>query len=96
MGGQDRAARKLLELHQPGDDPAALLVRVRAAQPSGLNSYEQRVFDRVAAVAGSRLTPLEEITRQYADGGPHWFRHLRAEVPSACHFAAAEADVVPN
>jgi hypothetical protein len=76
----DLAARRILEVFQPGDDPADLLVRVRVARPDGLNPYERRVFDRVAAIAGDRIAPLAEITRQYADGGPRWFKHLRTEV----------------
>jgi hypothetical protein len=76
----DLAARRILEVYQPGDDPAGLLVRVRVASPERLRPYEQRVFDRVSAVAGDRFTPLAEITRQYADGGPRWFKHLRSEV----------------
>jgi hypothetical protein len=76
----DLAARRILEVFQPGDDPAGLLVRVRVARPEGLAPYERRVFDRVAAIAGDRFAPLAEITRQYADGGPRWFRHLRTEV----------------
>jgi hypothetical protein len=76
----DLAARRILEVFQPGDDPANLLVRVRVARPEGLNPYERRVFDRVAAIAGDRFAPLAEITRQYADGGPRWFKHLRTEV----------------
>jgi Predicted membrane protein (DUF2207) len=76
----DLAARRILEVFQPGDDPAGLLVRVRVARPDGLTRYERRVFDRVSEVAGDRFTPLAEVTRQYADGGPRWYRHLRAEV----------------
>src|SRR6266540_2996789 len=33
----DLAARRILELHQPGDDPGRLLVRVRVAEPAGLS-----------------------------------------------------------
>ena len=76
----DLAARRILEVFQPGEDPAGLLVRVRVTRPEGLNPYERRVFDRVAAIAGDRFAPLAEITRQYADGGPRWFKHLRTEV----------------
>jgi len=76
----DLAARRILEVFQPGEDPAGLLVRVRVTRPEGLNPYERRVFDRVAAIAGDRFAPLAEITRRYADGGPRWFKHLRTEV----------------
>jgi hypothetical protein len=76
----DLAARRILEVFQPGDDPAGLLVRVRMARPDGLTRFERRVFDRVSEVAGDRFTPLAEVTRQYADGGPGWYKHLRTEV----------------
>jgi hypothetical protein len=76
----DLAARRLLELFQPGPDPADLMVRVRDRSPIGLKPYEQRVFDRVAANAGDRFVPLREIRQRYADGGPNWFSSLRSEV----------------
>src|SRR6266511_579332 len=76
----DLTARRILELHQPGDDPGRLLVRVRVAEPAGLLPYERRVFDRVREIASDRLTPLDEITERYADGGPSWLRQLRTEV----------------
>jgi hypothetical protein len=76
----DLAARRILELHQPGRDPADLLVRVRVPEPEGLTSYERRVFDRVTAVAGARFVPLEDVLRGYAEGGPNWFKLFRSEV----------------
>ena len=79
----DLAARRILELHQPGDDPGRLLVRVRVAEPAGLLPYERRVFDRVREIASDRLTPLDEITERYADGGPSWLRQLRTDLRSA-------------
>ncbi len=76
----DLAARHILELHQPGDDPAAFLVRVRVAEPADLTPYEQRVFDRVQALAPDRFVRVDELTTQLADGGHRWLRHLRKEV----------------
>ena len=76
----DLAARRIVEIFQPGDDPGALLIRVRGAAPAGLNAYEQRVFDRFADWSGDRFVPLREIAARYADGGPNWFRSLRADV----------------
>jgi hypothetical protein len=76
----DLAARHIVELFQPGDNPADLAVRVRQTDPTGLTPYERRVFDRVRAIAPDRFVPLEEITKQLTDGGPAWFMQLRAEV----------------
>src|SRR5207244_3732354 len=68
------------ELHQPGPNPAAMLVRVRVDQPAGLLPYEQLVFDRVREVAGSRLVPIGEMIGHYANSGPKWLGEFRAEV----------------
>jgi hypothetical protein len=76
----DLAARHIVELYQPGDNPSDLLVRVRKDEPTGLTPYERRVLDRVRAIAPDRFVALEEITRQLTDGGPAWFMQLRAEV----------------
>jgi hypothetical protein len=76
----DLAARRILDLHQPGTDPADLVVRVREPAPAGLVAYERRVFDRLAAVAGARFTPLQEVLGAYTEGGPGWYGDLRAEV----------------
>ena len=76
----DLAARRIIELHQPGEDPAAFLIRVRVRAPAGLTAYERRVFERVRALAGDRFVRIDEITAQLADGGPWWLRHLRHEV----------------
>lgn len=76
----DLAARRIVELHQPGSDPADLLVRLRGPVPDDLAPYERRVLDRVRDIAGDRLTPLREIHQRYADGGPRWLQHLRSDV----------------
>ena len=74
----DLAARRVLDLHQPGHRPEDLLIRVRTSEPTGLTAYERRVFDRVGTA--DRFVPLAQIARRFADGGPHWFAGLRAEV----------------
>jgi hypothetical protein len=76
----DLAARHIVEFYQPGLDPAALLVKVRNPEPTGLNPYELRVFDRVKALAPEEFVPLTDITKQLADGGPAWFMQFRSEV----------------
>ena len=47
----DLAARRILELEQPGNDPGQTTVWVRDQNPRGLLSFEQRVLDRVKAAA---------------------------------------------
>src|SRR5262249_22698311 len=76
----DPAARHIVEVYQPRENPAELLVRVPTDEPTGLTPYERRVFDRVRTIAPDRFVPLEEITKQLTDGGPAWFMQLRAEV----------------
>ncbi len=76
----DLAARRILELHQPSLNPADLLIRVREPAPTGLTSYEQRLFDRFASWAGDRFVPLSQAAARYADGGPTWFAAMRTEV----------------
>src|SRR5579859_3123704 len=76
----DLAARRIVELDQPGPDPAAMLVRVRIDRPPGLLPYEQLVFDRVRQVAGSRPVPIAEMAGHYAAGGPRWMRQLHTAV----------------
>jgi Predicted membrane protein (DUF2207) C-terminal domain len=76
----DLAARRILELAQPGPDPAAILVRVRVDQPTGLLPYEQLVFDRVHETSGDRLVPVADMAGHYANSGPKWMARFRAAV----------------
>ena len=57
----DLAARRHLEFRQPGNDPAQTTVHVVTAKPTGLNRYEQMVFDRVCAVAVDGVVPLTAL-----------------------------------
>src|SRR5258705_13439461 len=54
----DLAARRFLEFRQPANDPAQTTIHVRDPSPSGLNAYEQRIFDRVARLAVDGGLPL--------------------------------------
>src|SRR5256885_10599693 len=47
----DLGARKVLEFRQPGNDPMQTTIHLPDPAPVGLNRYEQRIFDRVAALA---------------------------------------------
>src|SRR5256885_13188980 len=58
----DLAARKYLEFRQPGNDPMQTTVHIRNPNPSGLNAYERRIFDRVNGLAVGGVVPLPALT----------------------------------
>src|SRR5512142_4497 len=57
----DLAARHHLEFRQPGNDPVQTTVHVTDPRPTGLNRYEQMIFDRVAALAVGGVVPLTAL-----------------------------------
>src|SRR5215470_384482 len=57
----DLGGRKILEFRQPSDDPRHTTVHIVQTNPSGLNRYEQRVFDRVSGLAVSGVVPLTAL-----------------------------------
>jgi hypothetical protein len=75
----DLAGRRHLELRQPGDDPMQTTIHLREAA-TGLKPYEQRVADRVGAVAVGGVVPVTALTFRDADQAKRWTRRLRAEV----------------
>jgi hypothetical protein len=58
----DLAARRYLEFRQPGNDPMHTTVHVRDANPTGLTSYEQAIFDRVKGLAVNGMVPMTALT----------------------------------
>jgi hypothetical protein len=77
----DLAARKYLELYQPGDDPEQTLVRVLKSDPEGLAPYERRVLDRVVEAAGQAgAVSLAELSGGYPRDGYRWSERFREEV----------------
>jgi hypothetical protein len=77
----DLAARRYLELYQPGTDPEQILIRIRQRHVPGLAPYEQRVMDRVIAAAGTGNTvSLEELSHRYAEDGFQWSQRFAKEV----------------
>ncbi|MET7497233.1 hypothetical protein [Streptomyces sp900116325] len=78
----DLAARGLVELRQPGDDPARSTVHVTEAgrTASGLMPYEQRVLDRVTASAANGGAPIGAIAFRDDKRAASWNTALRREV----------------
>jgi len=76
----DLAARRVIELRAPDDDPAHTTVHLRQVDPPGLVPYEQRVLRRVEAVAAAGVAPLTALTFSDADQADRWMDGLRDEV----------------
>lgn len=76
----DLAARKLIEFRQPGNDPMQTTIHVREPNPSGLNAYEQRIFNRVAGLAVGGVVPLPALTFRDPDQAKAFGKRIRAEV----------------
>jgi hypothetical protein len=76
----DLAGRRLLELRQPGNDPMQTTVHVRDAAGSGLRPYEQRIMDRIGALAVGGVVPVSALTFRDEAQATRWAKRLRAEV----------------
>ncbi|WP_406099048.1 DUF2207 family protein [Streptomyces sp. NBC_01013] len=78
----DLAARGLVELRQPGDDPARSSVHVTEAgrTASGLMPYEQRVLNRVTARAANGAAPIGAIAFRDVKRAAAWNAELRQEI----------------
>lgn len=73
----DLAARKHLELYQPGNDPAGTLVRLGRVPPEQLSGYEQQVFNRVTRlIAGRGYARLADLDDHQTDGAFAWAKQL--------------------
>jgi hypothetical protein len=76
----DLAARHYLEFRQPGNDPVQTTVHVRDKNPSGLNPYERKIYDRVAGLAVGGVVPLTALTFRDATQAAAFDKRLRTDV----------------
>ncbi|MBL7498356.1 DUF2207 domain-containing protein [Frankia sp. CNm7] len=79
----DLAARRLVELRQPGGDPAQTTIHVPRPgkdDDAGLTAYERRVLDRVRGLAAGGVLPLTALTFRDPEQAKAWSRRLKAEV----------------
>ncbi|WP_328318788.1 DUF2207 family protein [Streptomyces sp. NBC_00388] len=78
----DLAARGLVELRQPGDDPALSTVHLTGAGRSapGLTPYEQRVLDRVSSRVADGGAPIGAIAFRDDKRAASWNTALRREI----------------
>jgi hypothetical protein len=79
----DLAARRHIELRQPGSDPRQTTVHLRDtsdAQPGNLTDYEGRVLDRVRGLAVGGVVPISALTFRNEDQEKGWEKRFRTEV----------------
>lgn len=78
----DLAARRFIELRQPGAEPMQTTVHLPATTPdeSGLRPYERRVLSRVRGLAVGGVVPLTALTFRDESQAKTWNKRLRAEV----------------
>jgi len=76
----DLGGRRILEFRQPGSDPRQTTIHIVQTSPSGLNRYEQRVFDRVSGLSVGGVVPLSALTFRDPNMAKSWWKRLRAEI----------------
>jgi hypothetical protein len=78
----DLAARRFVEVRQPGNDPMQTTLHLPSRPPdtAGLRPYERRVLERVRGLAVDGLVPLTALTFRDEAGAKAWNKRLRAEV----------------
>jgi hypothetical protein len=77
----DLAARHLIELRQPGNDPMQTTIHVRPVEvPPDLSPYEHRVLSRIRGLAVNGVIPVTALTFRNERQARSWNRRLRREV----------------
>lgn len=76
----DLAARGLIEVRQPDDDPARSTVHVTGKDAGPLMPYERRVLDRVVERAGDAGAPIGAIAFRAEERAKSWNSALRQEI----------------
>lgn len=78
----DLAARRFVELRQPGDDPMHTTVHLpaRPPDPGGLRPYERQVLEHVRTRAVGGVVPLSALTFRDERQARSWARRLRTAV----------------
>lgn len=76
----DLAARRLIELRQPANDPMQTTVHVRETPVPDLQPYEDRVLSRVRGLAVNGVIPVTALTFRDQSQAKSWNKRLRREV----------------
>lgn len=84
----DLAARRHLELRQPGDDPMRTTIHLRppgSGIPGDLTPYEERLLDRVRSLAVDGVVPARALTFRESGQAGAWGRRFRRDVLADAH-----------
>ncbi|MFG2692953.1 DUF2207 family protein [Kitasatospora sp. NPDC048407] len=76
----DLAARGLVEIRQPADDPAQSTVHLTGKASPALAPYEQRVLDRITEQAGDSGAPIGAIAFRAQERATAWNGAFRREI----------------
>jgi hypothetical protein len=76
----DLAARRLIELRQPGDNPYHTTIHLGPDEPGDLSPYEKRVWDRIRGLAVHGALPVSALTFRNQQRARTWTRRLHHEV----------------
>jgi hypothetical protein len=76
----DLAARRLIELRQPANDPMHTTVHVRDTEAPELQPYEGRVLWRITGLAVNGVIPVTALTFRDERAAKSWNKRLRREV----------------
>ncbi|MEV7025816.1 hypothetical protein [Kitasatospora sp. NPDC093558] len=76
----DLAARGLVEVRQPADDPAQSTVHVTGKEAADLTPYERRVLARITEQAGEAGAPIGAIAFRAQERASAWNAALRKEI----------------
>lgn len=77
----DLAARRIIELRQPANDPMHTTIHLRDGGPPGeLLGYERQVLDRIRGLAVGGVIPVTALTFRNQHQANAWNRRLRREV----------------
>ena len=78
----DLAARRFVELRQPGNDPLHTTVHVPSSPPdtNGLRPYERQVLERIRSLAVGGVVPISALTFRDDGQARAWDKRLRTAV----------------
>jgi hypothetical protein len=76
----DMAAKRVIELRQPGNDPRETTIHLRETTPPPLTGYEQKVLWRVHALAVGDMVPLTALTFRNKSQAKSWTSGFRKAV----------------
>jgi Predicted membrane protein (DUF2207) len=76
----DLAARRLIELRQPANDPMQTTIHAGPTEAPELNPYEHRVLSRIHGLAVNGVIPVTALTFRDEKEAKSWNKRLHREV----------------